>query len=117
MTSTHARAVVARLTRYRLAAVAAAALLILATTGVVLAGNPGPTQYTGCLNRTTGIPYNVQSGPRHSMPACPTTRPRRGTTSAPPEPTVPLVPPASLALRARTAPPATTAPRAPTERA
>ncbi len=63
MTSPHARAVVARLTRYRLAAVAAAALLILATTGVVLAVNPGPVQtYTGCLNRLTGVPYNVRVG-------------------------------------------------------
>lgn len=63
MTSPHARAVVARLTRYRLAAVAAAALLILATTGVVLAVQPGPVQtYTGCLNRLTGVPYNVRVG-------------------------------------------------------
>lgn len=57
-----ATAHVRRVPRRHLAAVLAAALIVVATTGVVLAVTAGPTQYTGCLNKQTGVLYYVQGG-------------------------------------------------------
>jgi len=45
--------------RLRLAALGAVAVLLLSATAIFVAGSTGTVTYTGCLNKTTGIPYNV----------------------------------------------------------
>ena len=49
--------------RLRLAALGAAGVLLLSGSAILAVGSaPPPVIYTGCLNKTTGIPYNVAVG-------------------------------------------------------
>src|SRR5439155_23977774 len=49
-----------RVSRTRLAAVTAGAVIVLATTGVVI-GVTAPVTYTGCLNQVAGVLHNLQA--------------------------------------------------------
>jgi hypothetical protein len=53
--------------RLRIAVLGAAAALLLSGSAIFVAGAAAPVTYTGCLNKTTGIPYNVAiaSAPLH----------------------------------------------------
>ena len=59
--------------RLRLAVLGATGFLLLCGTGLLSAATT-PVTYTGCLNKTTGIPYNVAVGSQ-SLHACLVSRP------------------------------------------